>query len=249
MQPLRSPTHLAAAPEAASPAEGGLDWLTRTAAELDRRGVDAATLLQAAILDLLPGRICAVSSFGAESALILALIAEIDRATPVVFLETGKHFPETLAYRDALIDRLGLTGVRSVTPDPAAVAAADPEGDLWSRRPDDCCLLRKVLPLEDALAGFDAWINGRKRFHGGGRAQLPRVEIVDGRLKLNPLVDWSPTEVATEFARRGLPIHPLVARGYLSIGCAPCTHRTSSGEPVRAGRWRGRDKAECGIHE
>lgn len=249
MQSLRPTTLLATAPSAASPAESGLDMLAETAAELDRRAVDASTLLQAAIVDLLPGRICAVSSFGAESALILALIAEIDRATPVVFLETGKHFPETLAYRDQLIDLLGLTGVRSAVPDPAAVAAADPDGDLWSRRPDDCCLLRKVLPLEDALSGFDAWINGRKRFHGGGRAALDRVEIVEGRIKLNPLVDWLPAQIAAEFSRRGLPRHPLVAQGYLSIGCAPCTHRTSSGEPVRAGRWRGRDKTECGIHE
>jgi phosphoadenosine phosphosulfate reductase len=218
-------------------------------ADIVRRaqGFDARGLL-ALVIPLFPGRICAVSSFGAESAVTLALIAEVAPAMPVLFLDTNKLFPETLAYRDALIERLGLTDLRNLQPDPGMVEAADPAGDLWRRDPDDCCLLRKVLPLEDALSGFSAWINGRKRYHGNRRASLPRIELVDGRMKLNPLADWTPEMVRTAFLERDLPRHPLAARGYPSIGCAPCTRPSRAGENVRAGRWMGHSKTECGIH-
>ncbi len=219
------------------------------AATLRRRaaGSDAGGLLRLAFDTLVAGRVVAVSSFGAESAVCLALIAEIAPATPVIFLDTAKHFPETLAYRDRLVELLGLSDVRSVAPDPEAVAAVDPAGDLWQRRPDQCCLLRKVLPLEGALSGFHAWINGRKRYHGGARAGLERIEVVEGRVKINPLADWSGAEIAAAFARRNLPRHPLVARGYASIGCAPCTRPTGAAG-ARSGRWSGSTRTECGIH-
>ena len=194
------------------------------------------------------GRTALVTSFGAESAVLLHLVAGIDPKTPVIFLETGKLFAETLAYRDLLTERLGLEDVRSVAPDAAALLAADPTGDLWRRDPDLCCRLRKVEPLAQALQGFAAWINGRKRYQGAGRSHLPLVEREGGRIKLNPLANWAAEEVARYFAVHRLPRHPLEAQGYRSIGCAPCTTPTDSDEDARAGRWRGIEKTECGIH-
>jgi len=209
---------------------------------------EATDLLTVAVHHLFPGRIAVVSSFGAEAAALLALVAAVDPATPVIFLDTGKHFPETLAYRDRLAATLGLTDVRSVAPDPADLAAADPMGDLHRFAADRCCHLRKVLPLKRVLAGFDAWISGRKRFQGGARAALPTIEAADGRIKLNPLADWDAARLQRLRDRAGLPAHPLVAEGYPSIGCAPCTEPVAPGEDPRAGRWRGQDKTECGIH-
>jgi len=194
------------------------------------------------------GRTALVSSFGAESAVLLHLVASVDRGTPVIFLETGKLFAETLAYRDRLAGLLGLADLRSIRPDAAALAAADPAGDLWQSDPDRCCALRKVEPLARALGGFAAWVNGRKRFQGGGRNSLPLVERADGRIKLNPLANWSAGRIEDYFAQHKLPRHPLEALGYSSIGCEPCTSPVSSDEDGRAGRWRGTDKTECGIH-
>jgi phosphoadenosine phosphosulfate reductase len=194
------------------------------------------------------GRTALVTSFGAESAVLLHLVAGIDPRAPVIFLETGKLFPETLAYRDLLTERLGLQDVRSVKPDAAALLAADPAGDLWRRNPDLCCRLRKVEPLARALDGFAAWINGRKRYQGADRISLPLVERAGGRIKLNPLAHWAEDEIARYFAAHRLPRHPLEAQGYRSVGCAPCTTQAAPGEGARAGRWRGSEKTECGIH-
>lgn len=229
---------------------GQLTSANEVAATLRRRaaGRDAVGLLRIAFDILDVPRIAAVSSFGAESAVSLALIAEVAPATPVIFLDTHKHFPETLAYRDRLVELLGLSDVRNVVPDATAAAAVDPDGGLWQRRPDQCCLLRKVLPLEDALSGFHAWINGRKRYHGGSRTGLERIEVVEGRVKINPLADWTGARVAEAFARYNLPPHPLVAHGYRSIGCAPCTRPSSAGG-ARSGRWAGSTRSECGIHD
>jgi len=202
----------------------------------------------AAVIGRYAGRTALVTSFGAESAILLHMIAGIDRNTPVIFLETGKLFPETLAYRDLLIERLGLADVRSVKPDWAALLAADPAGDLWRRDPDRCCHLRKVEPLERALRGFDVWINGRKRYQSEGRSGIPLAERADGRIKLNPLARWSADDVERYFAEHRLPRHPLEARGYRSISCEPCTTPSSPDEEARAGRWRGSEKTECGIH-
>ncbi len=195
------------------------------------------------------GRMALVSSFGAEAAVMLHLVSRRFPATPVVFLHTGKLFGETLKYRDTLIERLGLTDVRSVRPDPKRLERLDPEGVLWYGNPDMCCHVRKVEPMNRALAEFDAWFTGRKGFHGGERSGLPRIEATDdGRIRVNPLADWSKDDIDAYFASHDLPRHPLEAEGFLSIGCMPCTDRVKPGENPRAGRWRGRDKTECGIH-
>ena len=215
-------------------------------------GVATRDMLAAVLREGLAGRIAAVSSFGAESAVLLHLIASVDPSVPVLFLETGKHFPETLAYRDELAARLGLTDLRSLTPDAELLAARDATGLRWSYDPDGCCEIRKVQPLARALAGFDASFTGRKGFQSATRAGLPTFELdtsdAAGRLKVNPLADWSSDQIASYFAASGLPAHPLVAQGYPSIGCSPCTTRVEKGEDPRSGRWKGWDKTECGIH-
>lgn len=209
--------------------------------------LDGAALLDAAVNEIFPGRIAVVSSFGTESAVLLDLVAQVNPATPVIFLETGKHFPETLAYRDRLIEKLGLIDVRSITPAADDLDWADGDGTLWRRNPDLCCQLRKVLPLERALSGFSAWINGRKRFQGGRRGHLGLFEAADSRIKVNPLATWETKDLARAFVERDLPRHPLGAQGYPSVGCAPCTSK-SGDAGSRAGRWAGSGKIECGIH-
>jgi len=222
----------------------------RLAAQLDARygQLPAADMLRAVIEREFVGEVAVVSSFGAEAAVILSLVAEVDRATPVIFLETGKHFPETLAYRDELASRLGLTNVLSIEPSSVDVAAQDPDRQLWQRNGDLCCRLRKVVPLDGALSGYAAWITGRKRFHGGERWELPHFEASAGRIKINPLATWTPAQLGEAFRERRLPVHPLVARGFRSIGCAPCTRPVADGDTVRSGRWAGTEKTECGIH-
>ena len=211
-------------------------------------GVSTAAMLAELLAGDLRHRVAVVSSFGAESAVLLHMIAAIDRSVPVVFVDTQQMFDETLAYRDRLIERLGLTDLRIVHPDPLALAARDGEGLRWSYDPDGCCDLRKVAPLARALAPFDAWLSGRKGYQAVTRAALPRFEADDGRLKINPLVGWERPEIAAYFAAHDLPPHPLEAQGFASIGCAPCTSKVRPGEDPRAGRWRGLDKVECGIH-
>jgi phosphoadenosine phosphosulfate reductase len=167
----------------------------------------------------------------------------------VLFLDTGKLFSETLRYRDRLVALLGLRDIRTLVPDPRRASTADPRGMLWLTDPDACCALRKVEPLEAGLAGFDAWVSGRKRYHGGTRATLPVFETdARDRIKVNPLAGWSKGRLDAEFAVRNLPRHPLEAQGYLSIGCITCTDRVRTGEDIRAGRWRNLSKTECGIH-
>lgn len=222
------------------------DALTHGLLELD--GLDGQALMHAAMTEMFPRRLAVVSSFGTESAVLLAMAAEIDRDIPVLFLDTGRHFPETIAYRDLLTRRLGLRDVRALRPDAALIAEEDPAGGLAAADPDACCAMRKVAPLEAGLAGFDAWISGRKRYQSAGRAALPVIERVDGRVKFNPLARWSAADIAAEHIRRGLPSHPLTALGFRSIGCAPCTRATGSDEDLRAGRWAGTGKTECGIH-
>jgi phosphoadenosine phosphosulfate reductase len=195
------------------------------------------------------GRAAVVSSFGAESAVMLHLTSEVAESTPVIFLDTGKLFDATLRYRDTLIERLGLTDMRSVRPHPASLAQADPDGALWQRDPDRCCDQRKAVPLDAALAGFDTWISGRKRFHGGSRAALPITERTPGgRTKINPLAGWSAADIAAYLREHELPRHPLEAEGYRSIGCVSCTSPVGADAPLRAGRWAGLTKTECGIH-
>ncbi len=205
-------------------------------------------VLHRAITNDYAGRIAVVSSFGAESAVLLALVAEIDPTTPVLFLQTGQHFAETLAYRSELAARLCLTDVRDIGPTAADRAANDPADELWRYDPDACCRFRKVTPLERALASFDAWVTGRKRHQALTRVALPLVERVDGKTKINPLADWTAEQVEAEMVARALPRHALSLEGYASIGCAPCTRAVASGEDPRSGRWAGTGKTECGIH-
>ena len=217
------------------------------------RGSSTQEMLESVIRDRLAGDVAAVSSFGAESVVLLHLIAAVDPAVPVLFLDTGKHFARTLAYRDEVVDRLGLTNLIILSPDAAELAAKDESGLRWSYDPDGCCEIRKVRPLAKALAGFDASFTGRKAFQSSTRANLPRFEIdtsdAEGRLKINPLIDWSAADIAAYLAGHDLPRHPLVAEGFPSIGCEPCTHKVAEGEDARSGRWKGWDKTECGIHK
>lgn len=229
-------------------------FTTADATALNARfaGVPAPAML-AELLGELAGRIAVVSSFGAESAVLLHLVASCDAAVPVIFSDTGKMFAETLAYRDALARRLNLADLRTVSPDPLRLAARDALGERFAYDPDGCCELRKVEPLGRALAGFDGWISGRKGFQADTRTALPRFEIDanngGGRLKINPLADWSRDQLDAYMTLHDLPHHPLEAHGFPSIGCAPCTSPVRPGEDPRAGRWRGLDKVECGIHQ
>ncbi len=210
--------------------------------------IDGIDLLRVMLTQELPGQIALVSSFGAESAVLLAMVAEIDLGAPVIFLDTGKLFGETLTYRNKLIATLGLTNVQTFKPDPSVEAERDEKGALWRDNPDACCALRKVEPLARALRPYAGWITGRKRFQSATRAALPTIEFEDGRIKINPLANWTAKEIEAEFQRRSLPRHPLVADGFLSIGCMPCTSRVEAGADARSGRWAGLGKVECGIH-
>ena len=202
----------------------------------------------AASLATFPGKMAAVSSFGAESAVFLHHLAQIDRDAPVIFIDSGRLFSETLAYRDELTATLGLTDVRTIGPPADRIDRLDPHRALWMTDPDLCCRIRKTEPLIRALDGFDAWFTGRKHFQSARRAALSIFEADGARVKVNPLLRWTTADLAAYTARHNLPAHPLAGRGYPSIGCVPCTTTVRPGEDVRAGRWRGRDKDECGIH-
>jgi phosphoadenosine phosphosulfate reductase len=216
------------------------------------RGSSTQEMLEAVIRDGLAGDLAVVSSFGAESAVLLHLVASVDARVPVLFLDTGKHFPETLAYRDELVARLGIDLV-VLTPDAQDLAKRDETGLRWSYDPDGCCDIRKVKPLEKALLNYDASFTGRKAFQAATRANLPRFEVdtsdAQGRLKINPLIDWDAGQIEGYFIQHDLSRHPLIAQGYPSIGCSPCTTQVAPGEDPRSGRWKGWDKTECGIHK
>jgi phosphoadenosine phosphosulfate reductase len=210
--------------------------------------LDAQKVLRLAIKDLFPGRIALVSSFGADSAVLLHMVSETDPATPVLFIDTLQLFPETLAYRNQLVDQLGLMNVVTLKPEDKLLVAEDPDKFLWASNPDRCCEIRKVLPLAKALDGYDAWVTGRKRFQAATRAALPLFEADGSRIKVNPLAAWTKADIDAYFKTHGLPHHELLAKNYLSIGCIPCTSPIRPGEDARAGRWRGRGKTECGVH-
>ena len=223
---------------------------TALAARLNalHRHASPQEILRAA-LTALPGKLAVVSSFGAESAVLLHMAASVDPATPVVFLETGMLFGQTLDYRKRLAETLGLTDVRDIHPAKDELAAVDPASTLWKSDVDACCNVRKVIPLARALEGFGGWITGRKRFQGGERMSLPVFEVEDGKLKVNPLANMTKADLDAYAAEHALAAHPLVAFGYPSIGCWPCTKAVEAGQDARAGRWSGLDKTECGIHK
>lgn len=220
------------------------------AAGLDRELADAmpAEIVHGALRVVGRDKLAVVSSFGTESAALLKVVADVDPAIPVIFLDTGWLFQETLDYRDQLTQILGLRDVRTVKPLDAALQRDDAGRELWFSDPDACCRIRKVEPLVRALEPFSAWFNGRKRFQGGDRAHIPIVEADGARLKFNPLANATADDLRALYASAGLPPHPLLASGFTSIGCMPCTTRTKPGEDARAGRWRDRGKSECGIH-
>lgn len=223
--------------------------LAQLAALQDRaRDRDALGILELALTGDLAGKTAVVSSFGAESAVLLHLTAQIDPHTPILFLNTGKLFGETLRYRDRLQDVLGLTDLRALSPSLAARQEADPDGTLWSRDTDACCNFRKTVPLQKALEPFAAQVTGRKRFQTRERADMQPVEYFEGRFRFNPLWQWDLARLEAYMEQHKLPRHPLVEDGYPSIGCMPCTRRVQAGEDYRAGRWSGLDKDECGIH-
>lgn len=228
--------------EPAPPPQGGVGF-----SEPSLRHATPQRILRAA-LAAFGDRIALVSSFGAESAVLLHMAAEIDPAIPVLFLDTGMLFGQTLDYRQQLAARIGLTNVRDLRPAFRDLAAADPGGVLWKTDTDACCKLRKVAPLEQALGDFDAWITGRKRFQAATRAHLPVVETAGEKVKVNPLANWTKADLDAYVAEHDLPLHPLVPFGYPSIGCWPCTKPVDRGQDARAGRWAGSEKVECGIH-
>lgn len=209
----------------------------------------AVSVLEHALGDPDVGRIALVSSFGAESVVLLHMISVMDRNTPVLFIDTEMLFAETIAYQQDVSEKLELTNVIRVTADPARIAFDDPDGTLHQFNTDACCALRKTEPLERALAGYDGWITGRKRYQGSTRSTVDFFEAEgDLRIKINPLAHWGKEDVREYMINNRLPRHPLVAQGYPSIGCAPCTSPVKPGEDERAGRWRGTAKTECGIH-
>ena len=210
----------------------------------------ATDVLRGALRDPEAGSIAMVSSFGAESVALLHLVAMVDNRTPVLFIDTRLLFAETLEYQAEVAERLGLRDVRILRTDELLLKEQDPYGALKFSDTDACCALRKTVPLEAALQGFDGWITGRKRYQSGTRASLDFFELEEatGRIKVNPMAHWAPEDVAAYMEENRLPRHPLVARGYPSIGCAPCTSKVAPGEDPRAGRWRGQSKEECGIH-
>lgn len=232
------------------PGEPARVMRNRMAADLSRAfdGASAHEVLSYAH-DLFAGRLAIVSSFGAESVVLLHLISQVDTATPVIFIDTQMLFEESLQYQQDVAAHLGLTDVRRITMDEVVMRLSDPDDTLHQTQPDDCCHLRKTLPLETELLGFDAWVTGRKRHQTAQRAEMQVVEVDGaGRIKINPLANWTPKDIAEHMDRHDLPRHPLVAKGFTSIGCAPCTSKTAPGEDPRAGRWRNADKTECGIH-
>lgn len=194
------------------------------------------------------GPVPLVSSFGADSVVLLHLVSQIDAGYPVLFVDTRKHFDETLAYRDQVERQFGLSNLKSIAPDPVKLKEVDPFGALWMTDPDACCDMRKTVPLDRAMSGYVGWITGRKRYQTADRANMAIFEQDKGKLKVNPLAIWVAKDVADYVKQNSLPGHPLIPKGFLSIGCAPCTSPVKEGEDARAGRWKGQDKTECGLH-
>lgn len=210
--------------------------------------LEGPALLQSLIEAHFRQQIALVSSFGTESVVLLHMVASIDASTPVIFVDTGKVFAETEQYRLQLEKLFGLRDIRVARSLASEITSNDPQGTLYRSNADLCCHFRKTMPLQAALSGFAAWISGRKRYHGGERAQLPTMEIVDGRLKIDPLAHFTREDIEDYIAANDLPRHPLYEAGYGSVGCIPCTVRSNDPANPRAGRWAGQEKTECGIH-
>jgi phosphoadenosine phosphosulfate reductase len=189
------------------------------------------------------------SSFQHDGVVLAHMLGEIAPWIPVLFVDTGFHFPETLAYMDEITERFGLN-LKVLRPSMPRDEFARKHGlDLYSRDPDLCCAINKVAPLREALQGVRCWINGRRRNQTSLRRTIPMVERFEGGVhKVNPLVNWTAQDTHRYLQEHDIPGHPLFEKGYASIGCAPCTRPILAGEDERAGRWAGTGKTECGIH-
>jgi phosphoadenosine phosphosulfate reductase len=210
-------------------------------------GLEGRELIRAAIKNH-PGKVALLSSFGAESSVLLHMVSEIDPSLPVIFLDTEKLFPETLTYRDKLVEEFGLTNLIDIHPDAEDIQRVDPDGVLHRFDKDLCCHFRKTVPMQKAFAPYDIIISGRKRFHGAVRSNLEFVSVQDGKVKLEPLAASSALDLHNYMVTHHLPSHPLKLQGFRSIGCMPCTAQGGTDDNPRAGRWAGTDKTECGIH-
>ncbi len=212
-------------------------------------GQEGRDLIRAFARDF-KGRIALLSSFGAESSVLLHMVSEVDRTIPVIFLDTLKLFPETSSYRDRLVRELGLRDVRVVQPNVADLEDDDPAGTLHLTNSDRCCNIRKTLPMEKAFKGYDVMISGRKRFHGASRSELQHIGFDAKRIKIEPLAAFTALDLRNYMVQHQLPSHPLKLAGYHSIGCAPtsCTSLGGNADNPREGRWMGKEKTECGIH-
>ena len=209
----------------------------------------ATAVLEHALKDADLGNVALVSSFGAESVVLLHLVSVIAPETPVLFIDTRMLFPETLEYQRKLAETLPLCDIRTIRAAQPRLDFEDPDNTLHQFNTDACCTIRKVAPLERALKDLDGWITGRKRYQGAAREAVQFFEAEgDIRIKVNPLAHWGREDVEEYMVENRLPRHPLVAKGFASIGCAPCTTTVRQGEDPRAGRWRNTEKVECGIH-
>jgi phosphoadenosine phosphosulfate reductase len=187
------------------------------------------------------------SSFGAESACLLSLAVKVKPDIPVIFINTGFLFPETLAFREDLKKRLGLN-IKEVGPIMGHADFLRQFGKLYETDPDRCCEINKVEPLKRALDGLECWMSGVRGDQTSYRAGLPVVEKKKGLIKVSPILRWHSKQVYAYLKAEGLPLHPLWEKGYTSIGCEPCTAVPGNPDDPRSGRWSGKNKSECGIH-
>ncbi len=197
------------------------------------------------------GRLAVTSSFGPESGTLLHMVSEVNPATPVLFLETGFHFPETLEYKETLTRLFGLTNVIDLRADAKKRddLIADYENVPYEKNPDLCCQINKVEPLDAALKNYDGWMSGIRRHQTDFRKSIRIIEEYEGEIyKIGPLVNFTSRDSWWYLKENRIPQHPLYEKGYLSIGCWPCTRPVQAGDDERSGRWAGKSKKECGIH-
>lgn len=192
--------------------------------------------------------VVATSSLQTQSVALLHMISETAPEIPIIFLDTGFHFPETLAFRDELANMLKLN-IRNVRAEMGHARFKQVHGELYRRDPDLCCYINKVAPLEKALENSEAWISGIRRDQTQARSDTRILSLeANGKYKVCPLALWTEHDVWRYMHEHNLPDHPLFAQGYPSIGCAPCTRAVKMGENARAGRWEESAKTECGLH-
>ncbi len=209
-----------------------------------------AEIIKWAVCEFRP-KLAMTSSFGPESGVLLHLVSQMDPSVPVLFLETGYHFPETLEYRNELVKRFGFKNVIDLHADPRRRQEIVEKyaGKPYEKDPDRCCQVNKVEPLDEALKAYAAWMSGIRRQQTDQRKTIRVLELYEnGQYKVSPLANWTSRETWWYLKEHKIPQHPLYEKGYLSIGCWPCTRPIQAGDDERSGRWAGRAKKECGIH-